>query len=1266
MELNNEIFASINKLRIIDMKNILKNLGAMYCLQNREKYLERLRKFKDVVDFPWREEQKDVIDNFLKFDKKQYVIHGIFGCGKCHRIDTPIMLHNGKIKMVQDIKVGDLLMGDDSTPRKVMSLARGEDEMYDIIPINGDKYTVNQEHILCLKATGYPRIIHDKTRGRYTVDWIENNKFNCKSFTYNNDNKLLKDKESLDFINNITNEQIVEISVVDYLKLPKSRKTQLKTYRVPVDFPEQKVNIDPYIIGFWLGDGASASTRITIQDSVIIKYFKEELTKYNLYLSYIAKYDYNIIGYTGKAESNIFLNTLKENNLINDKHIPDIYKYNSRENRLKLLAGLIDSNGYFKKEGGFEFIQTVKREKLIDDIIYLARSLGFSCYKYEKKTINEYKGEIIEENAWRIHINGKGIEEIPTKIERKKAKARKQFKDVLVSGIEVKHVGRDNYYGFTLDGNCRYLLGDFTVTHNTTLLLGLIINGLINKKFNSEEILFISFNISIKNEIKRKLKDYGLSSKVVVRTFDSIIYELAKIGDYPYIDLPNFDGKRKFVYELCFNKDFNYKPKFQPKVIFLDECQDLEKSTLHILENFYPDTKFVFAGDIFQSIQKEPRESILWYLMNKKEDANIYKIYMKLTPRVNPGILDSLKSSLKTYYPEFEDKIDGWESGNKISKTDIIWKRLNSYTHIFQDLKSFLECHTPEETMIITFSSAITVKGAMGDIARVRRFMNENNFKVNSDHKKIDPDAYFLSTAHSSKGLERDYVIIFLTFPLERAFVHLSDDVVVNLITVALTRAKKQVIMYVPSYEDKFSRALNLFENCPTPNKVRIRDEKIMKEFKYQDYMDSEHCVTELIRASVIRYDTRISLRNHLKPFYFGKIFDDSFNYKSAPIPTEEERCFVGILIENLITSSWCGRWPIISLDEKIKSNPMYCHIINCIQKSINKYKNFISSNTFDDKNQFEGIYLYSQIHVSLSNKIFIKLNEKLHSYFKNYWKNLRPKAIYMKPNEKKLKIQAPVKMPWITGVADSITQDDDEKTTSIYEIKASQSREWVEDASIQIVCYALMTGKTWSRLHLLNPFQNSKISYYFDTKNILSLRKELLDDVLIYNLNSMMAKLYPTTKEKENIDITKIIFLNILYDENNEPIQGSIINMVSPIKAELLYDKYVFSGNKKDKNMKKDEKTACESELTKEQFLSDIDGILNSEIYKDKKVWSFDKYKDSISFKEEFDLKNIEEVMDKLEYKKNEELHYSLDIKDSLCCNILCLSYMFFEKHFV
>ena len=143
--------------------------------------------------------------------------------------------------------------------------------------------------------------------------------------------------------------------------------------------------------------------------------------------------------------------------MINNKYIPMIYKCNSRENRLQILAGIIDGDGCLSKNGGFEFVE--KNEMLINDVIYLARSLGFSCYK--TTIVNE------EEILFKIIINGNGIEEIPTLILKKHAAPRKQMNDVLVSGIKVEYVNEDEYFGFTLDGNCRYVLGDFTVTHNT-------------------------------------------------------------------------------------------------------------------------------------------------------------------------------------------------------------------------------------------------------------------------------------------------------------------------------------------------------------------------------------------------------------------------------------------------------------------------------------------------------------------------------------------------------------------------------------------------------------------------------------------------------------------------------------------------------------------------------------------------------------------------------------------------------------------------------
>jgi len=389
------------------------------------------------------------------------------GLGKCHKIDTEILMFSGKIKLVQDIVVGDLLMGDDSTPRKVLSLARGKDIMYDIIPTKGEKYTVNQEHILCLRVSSNPNISKSNINKSWQVRWFENFSFKCRRFKIND--KL----GAIEFMKTIKQQKIVEIAVKDYVKLPKSIKHILKGYKIAIDFDEKPLNFDPYIIGLWLGDGTSTCSQITNQDSIILHYLKSQLPKFSCYLQFDNGYIYNINGDgSGKYNSNNFLNELKIQNLIGDKHIPDIYKYNSRENRLKLLAGLLDSDGSLVDDKcTFDFSQ--KSEKLIDDTIYLARSLGFACYKSKQVKGCWYKNAYKQNYYYRICISG-NTSEIPTLCPRKRANQTRQIKNVLNTGIKVKQLDIDDYYGFEIDGNHRYVLGDFTVTHNTFMTINVI------------------------------------------------------------------------------------------------------------------------------------------------------------------------------------------------------------------------------------------------------------------------------------------------------------------------------------------------------------------------------------------------------------------------------------------------------------------------------------------------------------------------------------------------------------------------------------------------------------------------------------------------------------------------------------------------------------------------------------------------------------------------------------------------------------------------
>jgi superfamily II DNA or RNA helicase len=439
--------------------------------------------------FPIQEEAVQALLNELKNGNSGGILSLATGLGKCMKKNTPILMFSGSIKMVQDVQEGDLLMGDDSTPRTVLSLARGVDEMYDIIPTKGEKYTVNKEHILCLKNTKRKPWVEIRITNeikRFYVKWWQNNKENSKICnSINEANELIENIKKI-------HQDIVEISVKDYLTQNKNFKHHFKGYRVAIDFPEKEVTIDPYLLGYWLGDG----TQITSQDSTVLHYFA---------------------------------------NKKKIKDIPDIYKINSRKNRLKLLAGLIDSGGSLGIDKcNFDIVQ--KSEKMIDDIIYLCRSLGFGCYKSKQKKGCWYKNKYVENDYYRIVISG-NTNEIPTLIPRKVANLRKQIKDVLVTGIKVQHVGRDKYYGFTLDGNNRYVIGDFTVTHNTISALNVL------SCLKGKTIIVVN-KIPLMNqwesEIKQFLPDASIGfiqgqKNVSVENKDIVIamlQSLAKI-DYP-------------------------------------------------------------------------------------------------------------------------------------------------------------------------------------------------------------------------------------------------------------------------------------------------------------------------------------------------------------------------------------------------------------------------------------------------------------------------------------------------------------------------------------------------------------------------------------------------------------------------------------------------------------------------------------------------------------------------------------------------------------
>ena len=346
--------------------------------------------------------------------------------GKCLGRGTKVLMYSGELKKVENIKVGDLLMGNDSTPRKVLSLACGREEMYWIKQNKGVDYRVNKSHILSLKRS--------RNEGKHKHG------------------------------------DILNISVEEYIKKSNKFKSNYKGYKVGIEFPEKKLEIEPYFLGLWLGDGSKISTVITTIEEEIVHYLEYYANKLKMNVSYpsnIKKHlDYRI---TNSNNINILLKMLRKLNLLNNKHIPQIYLVNSKKNRLELLAGLIDSDGYYDDKYHVMEI-TQKSKELATQIKFLADSLGFRCSF--KSKMARIKSIGYECEVYRVRIVG-DLDEIPTKIARKQARPSASNRNHQHTGIKVEYDKIDDYYGFELDGDGLFLLEDMTVTHNTSLVLNM-------------------------------------------------------------------------------------------------------------------------------------------------------------------------------------------------------------------------------------------------------------------------------------------------------------------------------------------------------------------------------------------------------------------------------------------------------------------------------------------------------------------------------------------------------------------------------------------------------------------------------------------------------------------------------------------------------------------------------------------------------------------------------------------------------------------------
>lgn len=160
--------------------------------------------------------------------------------GKCFAPGTKVIMSDGRIKNIEDIKIGDKVMGPDGHSRTVLELHSGKDHMYKITPSSGsDVQIVNSKHEIYYG---------------------------------------LKHKNG-----SVTFETATPVELMNRFAEKPSRRDKHFLYRsTNVRFDDSEVPFDPYMLGLWLGDGNSYAPCITTMDAEIMDYAEEFARRYNM------------------------------------------------------------------------------------------------------------------------------------------------------------------------------------------------------------------------------------------------------------------------------------------------------------------------------------------------------------------------------------------------------------------------------------------------------------------------------------------------------------------------------------------------------------------------------------------------------------------------------------------------------------------------------------------------------------------------------------------------------------------------------------------------------------------------------------------------------------------------------------------------------------------------------------------------------------------------------------------------------------------------
>jgi ATP-dependent Clp protease ATP-binding subunit ClpA len=450
----------------------------------------------------------DIVNVLAKRFKSNVLMVGDPGTGKAQPLYSKIKTPTGWIKM-GDMKLGDKLIAYDGTETNIVGVfPQGFKDVYELTFADGRTARSTDEHLW----TVWTKTTSRKNRGVPKKETIELKELIRRS--KNNKHFLSHGYAKIPLVTDSTQEKDVHLS------------------------------LDPYLLGALIGDGSYSqrhgSVTFTSTDEHILTKVKSLLPD-GVELKHNGGVDYRLTSGMNGGKENPLTQKLRSMGIYGqrsyEKLIPIEYINASKRQKLKLIQGLMDTDGSVNKTGSLSYCTT--SEQLANQVVELIRSIGGHALIKTKSSSYKYLGESMSGKlAFIVKIrysNPRALVSLPRKLER--ISVAYQYSNLKLAIKDIRYVGKEECQCIMIDHpEHLYITDNYVVTHNTA-----IAEGIAHK--------------IIENQVPEFLQDYEVYSLEIASLLAGSKYR----GD--------FEEKVKNVLEAL-----NKKKK---AILFIDEAHTM-------------------------------------------------------------------------------------------------------------------------------------------------------------------------------------------------------------------------------------------------------------------------------------------------------------------------------------------------------------------------------------------------------------------------------------------------------------------------------------------------------------------------------------------------------------------------------------------------------------------------------------------------------------------------------------------------------------------